>query len=114
MMRKCSPRWARRCSKTWVMRSPRSPAAMMPSIFSDRTPSRFDIVITDQTMPDLPGVELAEAMLVLKPGVPIILCTGYSHLVDAEAARAKGIKAFVMKPLTKSEIALTIRDVQGE
>ena len=43
--------------------------------------------------------------------MPIIMCTGFSHLVDADKARAAGIRAFAMKPLTKREIARTIRQV---
>jgi hypothetical protein len=39
------------------------------------------------------------------------MCTGFSHQVDADAAEKAGIKAFVMKPLTKNEIARTIREV---
>jgi PAS domain S-box-containing protein len=74
-------------------------------------PSRFDLVITDQTMPDVTGVELAKEILALRADMPIVLCTGFSHLVDADAAKAAGIKAFAMKPLTKSEIARTIRKV---
>ncbi len=74
-------------------------------------PSRFDLVITDQTMPQMTGVELAKELLALKPGFPVILCTGFSHLVDADKANAVGIRAFAMKPLTKREIAKTIRKV---
>lgn len=77
-------------------------------------PSQFDLVITDQTMPDITGVELAKEMLALRPDMPIILCTGFSHLVDEEAAKAAGIRAFAMKPLTKREIAKTIRRVLDE
>ncbi len=77
-------------------------------------PSRFDLIITDQTMPELTGVELAREVLSIRPDVPIIMCTGFSHLVNAEAARAAGIKAFVMKPLTKREIAKAIRRVLDE
>ena len=51
-------------------------------------PSRFDILITDQTMPDMTGMELAKAVLAVRPGMPVILCTGYSHLVDADSAKA--------------------------
>ena len=43
--------------------------------------------------------------------MPIIMCTGFSHLVDADKAKAAGIKAFAMKPLTKREIARTVRKV---
>jgi CheY-like chemotaxis protein len=77
-------------------------------------PSRFDLVITDQTMPDMTGVELARAMLAIRPDIRIILTTGFSHLVDAESAKANGIKGFVMKPLTKREMGRTIRKVLDE
>jgi DNA-binding NarL/FixJ family response regulator len=43
--------------------------------------------------------------------MPIIMCTGFSHAVDADKAKAAGIRAFAMKPLTKREIARTIRRV---
>jgi len=76
-------------------------------------PSRFDLVITDQTMPEMTGIELASAILSTRPDMPIIMVTGFSHLVDADKARAAGIRAFVMKPLTKGEIARTIRKVLG-
>jgi PAS domain S-box-containing protein len=74
-------------------------------------PNRFDLVITDQTMPEMTGVELAKEVLAIKADMPIIMCTGFSYLVDADKARAAGIKAFAMKPLTKREIAGTIRKV---
>ena len=74
-------------------------------------PSRFDLVITDQTMPEMTGVDVAREILALRPGTPIIMCTGFSHLVDADKAKAAGIRAFAMKPLTKGEVARTIRKV---
>lgn len=80
------------------------------SIFSN-DPGRFDLVVTDQTMPDMTGVELSQKLLGLRPDIPIILCTGFSHLVDAEAAQKAGVKGFVMKPLSKQEIAQAIRKV---
>ena len=77
-------------------------------------PARFDLVITDQTMPAMTGVELAREILAIRPDMPIIMCTGFSHLVDADKAKAAGIRAFAMKPLTKREIARTIRQVLDE
>jgi CheY-like chemotaxis protein len=76
--------------------------------------SRFDLVITDQTMPNLTGLELAKEMLIIRADMPIIMCTGFSYVVDADKARAAGIRAFAMKPLTKREIAKTIRRVLDE
>jgi CheY-like chemotaxis protein len=77
-------------------------------------PSRFDLVITDQTMPDMTGIDLANEILDLRADMPIIMCTGFSYVVDADKAKAAGIKAFAMKPLTKREIAKTIRRVLDE
>ena len=77
-------------------------------------PSRFDLVITDQTMPELTGVGLAKEIMAIRSDIPTILCTGFSQLVDASAAKAAGIKGFAMKPLTKREIARTIRQVLDE
>jgi CheY-like chemotaxis protein len=77
-------------------------------------PSRFDLVITDQTMPEMTGIELAREVLAIRADMPIIMCTGFSYVVDADKAEAAGIKAFVMKPLTKREIARTIRKVLDE
>ncbi len=72
-------------------------------------PWHFDLVITDQTMPDVTGISLAQEMIEMRRGLPVILCTGYSELVSAEKAREAGISAFVMKPVTKKELAETIR-----
>ncbi len=77
-------------------------------------PSRFDLVITDQTMPEMTGVQLVGELLAIRPDIPVILCTGFSHAVDEESAQAAGIKGFVMKPLTKREIARAVRRVLDE
>jgi CheY-like chemotaxis protein len=77
-------------------------------------PHRFDLIVTDQTMPEMTGVELAGEILAIKADMPIIMCTGFSHLVDAGKAKAIGINAFVMKPVTKRELATAIRKVLDE
>jgi PAS domain S-box-containing protein len=74
-------------------------------------PGRFDLVITDQTMPKMTGVALAEKLLQIRPGIPIILCTGYSDLVSEETARVKGIRELVMKPFVRKEMAEVIHRV---
>ncbi len=76
-----------------------------------RDPSQFDLVITDQTMPGMTGLELTEEILSIRPDMPVILCSGFGHLVDADTARAARIRTFVMKPLTKGETARMIRKV---
>jgi CheY-like chemotaxis protein len=74
-------------------------------------PSRFDLIITDQTMPDLTGLALAREMLKVRKDMPIILCTGHSEMASAEKAQEIGIRAFLMKPLTRKELAESIRRV---
>jgi PAS domain S-box-containing protein len=69
----------------------------------------IDLVITDQTMPDMSGMELAKKILACKPGVPVILCTGYSQSVGEHDALELGIGAFCMKPLRKRDLARRIR-----
>jgi len=76
-------------------------------------PQRFDLVITDQTMPHMTGERLAQALRRLRPDIPIILCTGFSHVMHAERAQELGIDAFLMKPLAMQELAQTIQQVMA-
>ena len=75
------------------------------------TPHRFDLVITDQTMPQLTGEALAQELRHIRPDIPIILCTGFSHVMNAAKAQALGIDAFCMKPLATRDLAVTIQRV---
>lgn len=77
-------------------------------------PQRFDLVVTDMTMPHLTGDELAKKMLLIRPDLPIILCTGYSKRISEKKAKTMGIRAFVMKPLSQYELANTVRQVLDE
>jgi len=74
-------------------------------------PDQFDLIITDQTMPGMTGIDMARRMLQIRPGMPIILCTGYSSLISEDKARSLGIMGFAMKPLAKKDIAQLIRGV---
>ncbi len=74
-------------------------------------PDDFDLVITDQTMPGLTGDKLARAILRIRPDMPIILCTGFSEIISKEEAAEIGIRAFVMKPVIRKDLARTIRRV---
>ena len=74
-------------------------------------PDRFDLVITDQTMPRLTGEKLARELLKVRPNLPIILCTGYSELIDEEKAEKIGLRAFLLKPVVMDKLARTIRQV---
>ena len=74
-------------------------------------PSRFDLVITDMTMPNMTGDKLARALMKLRPDLPVILCTGFSINITEESATKLRIRALVMKPLLMYQIAATVRRV---
>jgi CheY-like chemotaxis protein len=74
-------------------------------------PHHYDLVITDYTMPQMTGDVLTRALRRLRPDIPIILETGFSHTIDAEQAAALGIDAFLLKPWTVRELARTIAQV---
>ena len=74
-------------------------------------PHSFDLVITDQTMPNLPGSELSKELMKIRPDIPIILCTGYSSIISEQQAQDLGIKAFLVKPTDRHTLAETIRNV---
>ena len=69
-------------------------------------PNKFDLVITDLTMPKMTGEQFAKEIIRIRPEMPIILCTGFSAKVEEEEARTIGIKAFIIKPIVMREIAL--------
>jgi DNA-binding NtrC family response regulator len=74
-------------------------------------PDRFDLVITDMKMPDMDGLELTAELMKIRPGIPVILCTGYSDLADDPAVKAAGIRAILPKPFGVGEISGLIREV---
>ncbi len=74
-------------------------------------PEQFDLVISDQTMPELSGKDLIKELLSIRPDLPTILCTGYSNKINGEEAEKLGIKAFCMKPLDLAELVQITRKV---
>ncbi len=74
-------------------------------------PDQFDLVITDQTMPHMTGIRLTGKIRNIRADIPVILCTGFSEQIGEENYRDHGIDAFVMKPITRQEIARVIRKV---
>jgi len=71
----------------------------------------FDLVITDQSMPKMPGTELVRKLRTARPGLPVLLCTGYSSMVDEKKALSMGINGFLQKPLSISILAREIRSI---
>ena len=68
-------------------------------------PSQFDLVITDQTMPGITGLNLAREILKIRPDIPVILCSGHSDAVTLDTLKEAGITEFLMKPLARKELA---------
>ena len=79
-----------------------------------REPENIDLVITDQTMPQMTGLELTKELLSLRPDLAIILVTGFSELVTPEKAKDIGIREYIMKPLSISELTNAISRALGE
>ena len=71
-------------------------------------------MITDLTMPNMSGDKLATELITLKPGIPIIICTGFSKMIREERVKTLGIKGLLMKPLTRADMAVMVRKVLDE
>lgn len=74
-------------------------------------PKKFDLVITDQTMPHMTGMQLSQELRYMRPDIPVILCTGYSETVSQEKATAFGINALLMKPIVFRSLAETVQKI---
>lgn len=75
---------------------------------------KFDLVVTDMTMPNMTGKELAKQINRIRPDIPIILCSGFSTNITDETAKDSGIRKFVNKPILRAELLQTIRQVLDE
>ncbi len=73
-----------------------------------KDPGAFDVVITDQIMPHMSGVRLARELVGVRPGVPVILVTGFLESYHAQQARAAGVREFVTKPCSHLDLAQAI------
>ena len=74
-------------------------------------PDKFDLVITDQTMPNMTGVDLANELVQIRSDIPIILCTGFSEIISEDAVKTMSVREFVMKPYVMAQIAEIVRQV---
>jgi CheY-like chemotaxis protein len=77
-------------------------------------PGNFDLVISDRGMPNMTGDQLAGELISIRPGISIILCTGFSSENDVKRAKAIGVKGFLMKPVSMGDIAEMARKVLDE
>ncbi len=76
-------------------------------------PDRYNLVITDMSMPDMAGDRLAVELIKIRPDIPILLCTGFSQTISEKKAYDMGIKGFLLKPLLIKDLAEKIREVMG-
>jgi signal transduction histidine kinase/ActR/RegA family two-component response regulator len=79
-------------------------------LFRERA-TEFDLLITDQVMPGITGMELIERVLEIRPGLPIVLCTGYSETVSFEQAKGRGVRECLLKPLNFQQLAALIKQL---
>ncbi len=95
----------------------------MTSILTERTssadaleafrsnPASFDLVISDMSMPQMTGIQLAGKIRSIREDIPIIICTGFSEKMNDSIMKETGIKGLLMKPVVKSDMAREIRRV---
>ncbi|MBL0716763.1 MAG: PAS domain S-box protein [Desulfosarcina sp.] len=74
-------------------------------------PDKYDLVVTDQTMPDMSGEVLYQELCKIRPNIPVIMCTGFSETFIRQKAEKAGIRAYLVKPVPLREMASTIRQV---
>ncbi|MFO7560296.1 MAG: PAS domain S-box protein [Desulfobacterales bacterium] len=77
-------------------------------------PDRYNLIITDMTMPQITGDKLAEKLMKIRPDIPVILCTGYSEKMTQESVKKIGIRKLIEKPIDRSELAMAIRSALEE
>jgi len=77
-------------------------------------PDQFDLIVTDQTMPNMSGLELMMEILKVRPDIPVILCSGYSSKISEETAGKKGISKYIVKPYDKKVLSEAIREVMNK
>ena len=87
-----------------------------PDALNDFTidPWKFDIVISDRSMPHMSGIQLAEKLISIRPETPIIICTGFLNEDDERIAGSIGVKGFLLKPVGISDLARMVRKVLDE
>jgi PAS domain S-box-containing protein len=87
---------------------PKTVAAEALELFT-QTPDRFDLVVTDMTMPKMTGLDLAQKLIQIRSDLPIVLCSGFVQNIDEATAARYGIRGLVSKPILKRDIAAKVR-----
>ena len=78
-----------------------------------KRPDGFDLIVTDQTMPEMTGVQLASEVRKVNGEIPVILCTGFSENICEKTANFYGITRFLMKPVTRDAISRALSEALG-
>jgi PAS domain S-box-containing protein len=102
------------CCEMLIRLGYRVETAMTPHVALEKfqsNPKKFDLVITDMTMPQMTGLQLTQRIKAVNPKVPVVLCTGFSGYITPENAAAMGIQGYLMKPIVKLEMAKMVRQV---
>ena len=76
--------------------------------------ARIDLVLTDMTMPVMNGAELTRRIKLLNPAMPVVLCTGFSEIMDEEKAKRIGVAGYLFKPVERRQLAQTIQKALGK
>ncbi len=74
-------------------------------------PSRYDLIITDMTMPQITGDKFTREVLKIQPQMPVIICTGFSEKIDSDNAKLVGASSYIEKPLDTRAFANAVRQV---
>lgn len=67
-------------------------------------PDQFDVLVTDQTMPGMTGELLARQVMSIRPGFPVILCSGFSYTMNKDKALSMGFRAYLAKPVLMGDM----------
>jgi len=76
-----------------------------------QAPAAYDMIITDVTMPKMTGDILSQKIRSIRPDLPIIMCTGFSEIMDEKKAKTLEINAYLFKPVVITDLLKTIRTV---
>ena len=80
----------------------------------EKDSARFDLVLTDMTMPRMTGDELARAILRQREDMPVILCSGYNENINGQEWTESGVRAYIQKPVDNEQLARMIRNILDE
>ncbi|MDH5231361.1 MAG: response regulator [Gammaproteobacteria bacterium] len=75
-----------------------------------KSPTHFDFLLTDQTMPYLSGLDLSKAAKALNPELPIVICTGFAQHINKDSVKKAGILDLLYKPLNMEKLITMLHE----